>query len=296
MSDEPCTRIVVGVDFGPSSVAAARWATSIFGNDCEVTLVYALEVPHLPSFLRLSGPGHGEIVEAARKEAERALAELVETLPGKAHEVDVRVGDPAEEITAAAQERGADLVVTGPHGRHSGLRSFLGSTAERLLRVCPVPVLVVTSQARDTPRNILVPVDDSVLARRVLEAARNIARRTGARVTSLHAVHPAIFRRMRMISFPAPDEAPEKRAVIQGEAWLREQLRAASFEPEQVDAQVVVGEPAPEIVAAAARTGADLIVMGSWGAGAPGHFLLGGAVRVVLANAPCPVLVVTDTA
>lgn len=297
MSEEgACTRIVVGVDLGPSSVAAARWATSIFGDGSEVTLVYAIQVPHLPSFMRLSGPGHREIVDAARDEAERALGELIRTLPGKVHEVEVRVGEPAEEIAAVAQEKDADVVVTGPHGRHPGLRSVLGSTAERLLRVCPVPVLVVTSQARDAPRRILVPVDESALAPRVLRAAREISRHTEARVTSLHAVHPAVFRRMRMVSSPSPDGIPERRAVETGSAWLGAQLRAAGFLEDEVEVRVVVGEPAPEIVAAAARIGADLIVMGSWGAGTPGHFFLGGAVRVVLANAPCPVLVVTDTA
>lgn len=296
MSRADLARIVVGVDFSPSSLVAARWAVRLFEGQAEVTLVYALQVPHLPSFLRISGPGHGEIVQAARVEAERTLRDQAERLPGTIHGVEVRLGKPAEEIAAVAQEVSADLVVTGPHGRRSGLKGFLGSTAEQLLRVCPVPVLLVTAQAREVPRLILAPVDESDLAPRVLEAARDLALELDAEVVALHAVHPGVFRRMRLVSSPGEDHPAEKQAVARATAWLRELLADAGFEEEGADARAVVGDPAHEIVAAAARVGADLIVMGSRGAGTPGQFLLGGAARVVLANAPCPVLVVTDTA
>lgn len=294
MTEPSPMRIVVGVDFSPSSFAAARWVARLFQDQAEVVLVYALQVPRLPGFMGASDSGHEEIVQSARTEAEAALRDLADSLPGTTPEVQVRVGKPVEEIASMVQEWSADLVVTGPHGRRSGLRSFLGSTAEQLLRVCPVPVLLVTGQAQDVPRRILAPVDESDLAPRILEAARDLSRRLGAEVIALHAVQPEIFRRMRVVSSLPRSQAAEGRAVTQADAWLRRQLERAGFDDDEAEVRTLVGEPAHEIVAASARVEADLIVMGSRGAGTPGEFLLGSAARVVLANAPCPVLVVTD--
>lgn len=57
--------------------------------------------------------------------------------------LDVRFGDPAEEIAAAVCQRGADMVAMATHGR-TGLRHLLmGSVAEQVLRRVDVPVMLV---------------------------------------------------------------------------------------------------------------------------------------------------------
>lgn len=53
------------------------------------------------------------------------------------------VGDPAEKIVRLAEDRHADLIVMGSHGR-TGLRRLLaGSVAEAVMRTAPCPVLTV---------------------------------------------------------------------------------------------------------------------------------------------------------
>ncbi|XOZ34336.1 universal stress protein [Halomonadaceae bacterium KBTZ08] len=52
------------------------------------------------------------------------------------------VGRPGSEIRKQAEERGADLIVIGSHGRH-GIQLLLGSTANAVLHGAPCDVLAV---------------------------------------------------------------------------------------------------------------------------------------------------------
>ena len=52
-------------------------------------------------------------------------------------------GNPAIEVVKYAQENKVDLVVVGTLGRSGLSRFLLGSTAEKIIRTAPCPVLVV---------------------------------------------------------------------------------------------------------------------------------------------------------
>lgn len=54
-------------------------------------------------------------------------------------------GRLAEVVATAAREWNADLVVLGTHGRRGAGRMLLGSGAEQIIRLAPVPVLVIRS-------------------------------------------------------------------------------------------------------------------------------------------------------
>jgi nucleotide-binding universal stress UspA family protein len=60
----------------------------------------------------------------------------------------VRAGAPAEQIITEARERGADLMVIGTHGQPAVGHFLMGSTAVKLVRLSPVPVLTVRSTGR----------------------------------------------------------------------------------------------------------------------------------------------------
>lgn len=72
------------------------------------------------------------IAQSAGVEASQALLDE----PGK------RLG---ESVAEAAKLWNADLVVVGSHGRRGVGRVLLGSGAEQILRLAPVPVLVIRS-------------------------------------------------------------------------------------------------------------------------------------------------------
>jgi universal stress protein A len=52
-------------------------------------------------------------------------------------------GIPSEEILKFTKEKGIDLIVMGTHGRKGFDRMLFGSTAEKVLRTAPCPVMTV---------------------------------------------------------------------------------------------------------------------------------------------------------
>jgi nucleotide-binding universal stress UspA family protein len=70
-------------------------------------------------------------------------------LAGQVENVEplVAMGTPHVEIVRLAEEQGADLIVIATHGRGFISHAILGSTAERVLRRSPCPVLVVRDPA-----------------------------------------------------------------------------------------------------------------------------------------------------
>lgn len=83
--------------------------------------------------------------EARRKEAEQAVAAMVERFKSLGLQVDGQVveGRPDEAIAKAAEAAGADLIIVGSHGRTGLTKILLGSVAERVIGQATCPVLVV---------------------------------------------------------------------------------------------------------------------------------------------------------
>jgi len=54
-------------------------------------------------------------------------------------------GRVCERVVTAARDWNAELIVIGTHGRRGAGRLLLGSDAEQILRLAPVPVLLVRS-------------------------------------------------------------------------------------------------------------------------------------------------------
>lgn len=79
---------------------------------------------------------------AALKDELREEARLLQ-YAGYQVSLEVRLGDPVEEIAACVQDQAVDIVVMATHGR-SGLKRFvLGSVAEQVLRNLDIPVMLV---------------------------------------------------------------------------------------------------------------------------------------------------------
>jgi nucleotide-binding universal stress UspA family protein len=80
---------------------------------------------------------------AYRRRLEEDLRKRVPVPSGVSTEYVLAEGDTAQEIQRVAQERGCDLIVMGTHGRTGLSRLVMGSTAEKVVRLAPCPVLTM---------------------------------------------------------------------------------------------------------------------------------------------------------
>jgi nucleotide-binding universal stress UspA family protein len=110
-----------------------------------LTIIHSVEEPAYPE-LGSSTDLEPAIRSAVAPKLEAALEAARATCPGA--RAILRFGVASEEIVAAAGEVGADLIVVGTHGRRGLAHAMLGSVAEHVVRVSPVPVLTVRSAAR----------------------------------------------------------------------------------------------------------------------------------------------------
>lgn len=287
-------KLIVGLDFNEPSYSAARWLVRHLGDLGRVVLVHVVHVPERPGFLAELLPPEDEFVQAATEAAEVRLRELGASLGADAIETVVRWGRPADEIVAAAEAGEADLIAVADRAQRVSGGSGVGSTAEQLLRTAPVPVFLARHLSDGPPRRILVPLDESPISERVMHWARLLAEPFGAAVIGFHTLSPGLFGSVAVGQRMANARDLEERLEERTRRWLRARLDAGGFDASWADVEVGFGDPAYEIVAAVRDSGADMVVMGSRGAGQIASSLLGSKATAVIRGTPVPILVVAD--
>ena len=294
-------RVVVAVDFSEGSVAAATWVAQHFARGAELVLVHVLHVPPVPRFLEGRYPSSDRVVENARAGAMVRLRELTASIATGLIWPEVRVGVPDEEIVRVAAEYSAAVIVVGRPATRGGVWARTGTTAQRVLRRSSVPVLLAADVPSHAPARLLVAVDDSDMTDVVLGWGASLAKRFSAETTVVHVVSVPVFPEDIVTAAGLLSAAPDAvapllddgTAVREAERWLGERVRRIA--PEQPPTLAVVPRPlspVQAIIDEATRRGAELIVLGSRGAGAVPRFIFGSVAEGVLRGASCPVLVV----
>lgn len=292
-------RVVIGIDFSETSIAAAHWAVRRFAPGAEVVLVHVVSVPEPPRFLRGRFPPPDTLLSTARAGAETRLREMSKSLGAERIWLEIRAGEACEQLAEVAATYEADVIVAGRHGERPGLWGHIGSTAEMLVRSSKVPVLLATGVRDAKARHILVAIDDSGVAASAAAWARYLAARDEARVTALHVVSTAILGGvLAAAGGSGRHEAgeDETRTELRGEAdrWIGSVL-GGGVPLDRVASEVKFGHPGEEILAAAERHDSDLIVMGSHGGGLARRLFIGSVAGQVLRGARCPVLIVKES-
>jgi universal stress protein E len=127
-TDRPYDKIVVAVDFSPSSRRAVEFTLGMF-DKAEIILAHAYAPPTVPGDIN------------ARLDAQ--FAEFLAGLDTTRLSQLSRQGPPVPTLLKAIAAIGPDLVVTGTHGRTGGGAMQIGTVAERLLSETNADVLAV---------------------------------------------------------------------------------------------------------------------------------------------------------
>jgi nucleotide-binding universal stress UspA family protein/nitrite reductase/ring-hydroxylating ferredoxin subunit len=212
--------------------------------------------------------------DAARaEEAVSRAARIADDTGLKKTETALSPDDPADAVVRVAEEKDADLIVTGSRGLFHG-EQLIGSVVRKIVTHAPCDVLLTRARDEaDRPhgsppyRRILLATDGSATADRAARKAYALANRLDASMTLLFVGHPKT-----------------------GELVLGDTASSIG-EGAQVGMIILDGDPAEQIVATAEKEGFDLVIVGNKGLTGARAALLGSVPRDVAENATSDVLV-----
>ncbi len=201
-------------------------------------------------------------------------------------------------LIAHAKLEGAEMIVVSSHSRQGLKRMVLGSFAETLLLLSPIPVVVVGAEARTRPNglgSILFPTDFSESSLPVFQSAVALAKKLGSEIILHHAI-------------PSPIEPAFQSGVyLLGGGWVPSSVffKSHSFDQQKtaekwlkiaqkqgVKASFELDPAAPSVVSSvldvADKRKVGLIAMAAE-SGAVAAALIGSVTRKIVREASCPV-------
>lgn len=194
------------------------------------------------------------------------------------------------------------LVVMTTHGRGGLGRTWLGSTADRLIRRSKIPILLVRppSATREVvPRTergierVVVAIDGTATAETALDDVLEMGITGEAAMTLVHVLRPANAAAPPYLPHPIridQDEMEARRSRM--EAYLHGLAQRVERKRWSCGTRVVMGHhPAAAVLEVAQEIGADLIVLGTEGRGGLRRMLLGSVADEVIRATDRPVLV-----
>lgn len=229
--------------------------------------------------------------EAAAHTEKDALEPLAQRArdAGVDAEVVVRPGLPTDQIIAYIHEKQVDRVILGTHARGPLGQLLIGSSAEAVIRTATVPVYcvgpeVVSGRFRHyATRTVLCAVNEEERSYTVTALAAKIAASHKARLVLQHVIRP----QDRQATLAG-------RTLEQIERDLHLLVPAELQNLLQVEAIVVPGDPADELLYQSKAQQADLIIMGAHYASMIATVTRPSVVHKLLAHSHCPVLTLSN--
>ncbi|GCE11618.1 universal stress protein [Tengunoibacter tsumagoiensis] len=282
--------------------------------------VYLLRVVPPSSCVPLYPYAPLELAEPMREAAFTKARDYLKQVVTSAHldalkvHIDVQMGGSAATIIDTARVYGIDLIVMRSHGETGFTRWVMGSTAQQLVRYCPVPVLVIRgTQSQLLPLvhapRILVALDGSSLSEEAIRPAAQLS-------AALAQVGQGSIHLTRVVERLITHRQKEKDIVEQQNKACRAEAEAylhqikerfssgelASFgltvtgsvvtysDIEDITRRII--EESSCIGDEPGFTGCDIIAMTTHGRHGFQHFLFSSFTEAVFDAAPQPILVV----
>lgn len=268
-------RLLVCTDGSADSQGAVAGALAL-AQAC-ASKVYLLRVLEFNPEFEAQAP---ELV--ARQEGE--VRAYLEGLQAEAARLDVlletrvrRREAAYEAIVTEAEKIKPELIIMGRRGRGRLFRLMMGNVTARVIGHSPFNVLVVPQEVRLEFKRILIASDGSPYSDAAWDEALYVTRRVESQLLALSVARHE-------------EELEIAQAIV---ARLKAEAGRSGVSLETL---VRLGRPFEAIVQAAGEKRADLIVMGALGMTGLTSLLMGSVTERVIAQAPCPVMVVKRAA
>lgn len=146
--------ILVAIDFSPFSEAALVWAArAARGFDAPLLALHVVHDPEsAPGYYQVSKK-HGKHLKRIEEAAAEMMASFLEKMQEKHPKLLAKlehrlvIGLPVTRILEVAEETNAQLIVVGSRGRSGLSYMLLGSKAEKVVQLSPIPVTIVKNSA-----------------------------------------------------------------------------------------------------------------------------------------------------
>lgn len=288
--------ILFATDFSDAATVGLEMAVKV-ARSCGAKLTVVHVVPEAAASLAMVDYGSvaawvptaddvAHLQQELREGADQQLCKLVAgvengTVP---IETDVLLGIPYASITEAVKRKGFDLVVVGTRGMSAIKRVFVGSTATRLARICPAPVLIARSGSPDETRSVLAAVDFSPVSEQVVSVSASLASALNAQLHVLHVYDTEDLHPLPAVSNELREGLKNFRRRARREAFERlEQLaELEAIDHRTAKLHVAQGSTYQAINSAARRLNAGLVVLGSVGRRGISALLIGNTAEKIL--------------
>ncbi|MBV8879881.1 MAG: universal stress protein [Planctomycetaceae bacterium] len=205
-------------------------------------------------------------------------------------EGEIGHGDPAVAIVRVAEKIKAGLVAFTSHGQGGLSQWVFGSVAQKILRGCSRPLLVVRALETPAPRvkRVVVPLDESIGSEAILPFAMDLARAYGATVELLH------------VTAESGVEADDSKL----RAWHAKERKRMDARFDEIEKGVrdvkcarvcQEGDPAMRIMERVEKEPASIIAMANHGRTGFSRWIYGSVCEKILQAARCPVLIARHT-
>ena len=200
-------------------------------------------------------------------------------------------GDPAEQISLLAKDRGVDRVLVAS-GIHCGIERLLtGSLAEDLARSLDVPVCIVGHRA--LYQGSMAQAHPRILVATSFRRGSALCAKFGAEFVKAHSGSMTL---LHVMETRPVDPAECRRTRRNAFQKLRNSLDETDASLHSTTFEVRGGNPAAEIVEASRFPQHELIILGSPAESLVTRILGSSVIHQVLAEANCPVMVVKPRA
>lgn len=294
------TKILVPLDGSRRSETVLPFAAAFASAfSIPVQLFHAVEtdVANLKRLVQAKQAGsfdEDDLATTANSYLQRQAQAIPESLPVR---FTVKIGNAADLIVEeTATDKGA-LVAMATRGLSDAKRWLLGSVADKVLQAATNPLLLIKESSEEERagrydlKELLVPLDGSLLAETALPHAIAIAKSLGLKATLLRAYEVPIS-----VATPLPYTVDADRVTLEAmreevENYLREKVsQLASQGVKEVSHVAALGGAGQQIVDAAGPQ--TLIVMCTHGRSGMGRWFLGSVASRVSHHSSGPVLVV----